>query len=168
MKKLTGYSMLALIVATLIFIFMPRCGERSDKYIAEELAVIADVRNGILALSQHCEKEKNFLMNINEGTFSYECDGKYPKKLSMTYENELTNDIASDNGYPLVLVSFSAIVEHWKSKELGDGRVLIKGPASLSVESAEIDMNHYWLYDPKDGSINFYDDGKLKAEGPFK
>ena len=168
MKYRIQYIDVFVLMAILTFMYYPRASENEKLYIAQEIQGISDARLGIGILYDRCQKEKSFLLSPNDnGTLGYKCEGKYPKKLSLTYENVLTNDISADNGYPLILVSYNLQAEHWKTKSLKDGRVIIKGPASLTLTQGAINNKNYWLYDPKDGSISFYDDKKLKKSDPL-
>lgn len=166
--KEKGYVLIRMYL--LVFItsfFLISCSEPDQVYIAEELAVIEDIKIGIDALHQRCLKEEYFLIEVGAGSFGYKCEGPYPKKLSLTYENVLTNDISAEKGYPLVLVSLKLERHHWKSKELKDGRVVIKGPASLVVSEGKIQEGDFWMYQPLDGTLYFYRQGIQIKAGPL-
>ena len=164
---------IALAILMIVIALTPMCGDdvRQDALIAKEMQVIAEVKSGIDILHQRCLVGRSFIVKINEyQSIGYKCQGKYPLKLSLDKKFHLTNDATMENGSPLGLVTLSLEYTGWKTEELKDGRVKIKGAASShdsGYEGDEIDANDYWIYDPQDGSVNFYNDGKFQKNGPL-
>ena len=171
LKKWLKILFVALVILILIALFASDCGDgkRDDALIAQEMASISQLRSNIGYLHQRCLIDKTFKFEYATDLFmDYRCQGAYPQMLSLDDNNQLTNNANALEGKPLGLL-LEDDMSQWSTKATKKGKIEIRGPASNHIEGGYLEINKedYWVYDPQDGTINFYDNGLLKGPSPF-
>jgi len=174
MKKIIQSIIVLAVIAMMALILWPHKlipKLNDDAKEAYEMIVMSQVKSNIDMILYACNTGQTPELSFKSTPLHLTCDNVF-KKISISNKDDIVRtNIANGintNEYPLGVLMEGEIEqakELWITQVFKDGRILIKGPASSTVEkgsSWKINKTNYWLFNTKDGNLSFVgNDGEV-------